>query len=73
MVPPPLPAPRLLVHLPQGGATTAAPQQQAIRFADNAPTWEELQAAVEAKQQALDAVPPPLETVRAQWLLGVGV
>ncbi|PRW59564.1 glutathione S-transferase isoform A [Chlorella sorokiniana] len=45
-----------------GAATTTAPSHQVIQFADNAPSWEELQAAVEAKQKALDAVPPPLET-----------
>lgn len=45
-------------------ATIEAPPQQAMLFGDTAPSWEELQAMVEAKQQALDAVPPSLETVR---------
>ena len=42
----------------------APPAQEAALFLDTAPSWEELQTMVEAKQAALDAVPPPLETVR---------
>lgn len=48
--------------------TQAAPAMSkaasSLSFADNAPTWEELQRVVEEKQQALGAVPPDPVTVR---------
>ncbi|KAL4421036.1 hypothetical protein ABPG77_007511 [Micractinium sp. CCAP 211/92] len=46
----------------QASGVAATPPVQAAPFADTAPSWEELQAMVEAKQRELDAVPPPLET-----------
>lgn len=53
-----------LLQATGSGAATATAKVAAIRFADSAPSWEELQAMVEAKQKELDAVPQPLETVR---------
>lgn len=71
-----LPGPRESSVAPAGGdARPAAAAQEAgargqeeeeegaraLRFADNAPSWEDLQQQVEAKQRALGAVPPDPE------------
>ena len=51
---------------PAGGtaATVTAQQGAAHPFLDNAPSWEDLAAMVEAQQRALNATPADLETVR---------
>lgn len=50
--------------LGQAGTAAAVPKPslRAVPFLDTAPSWEELQAMVEAKQEALNAVPADLET-----------
>lgn len=45
--------------------------KSAAAFLDTAPSWEELQALVEARQVALHAVPADLETVRC-WAAAGG-
>jgi DNA primase len=62
-----------MFHTPQAAAATmttaAAPSlRAAAAFQDTAPSWEELQAMVEEKQVALDAMPADLETVRDERL-----
>ena len=46
------------------GGQTGAAAAAAHPFLDNAPSWEELSAMVEAQQRALNATPADLETVR---------
>ncbi|GAB4823293.1 hypothetical protein N2152v2_010339 [Parachlorella kessleri] len=58
---PPAPG-ELLQGQGQGTAATGGPKESALRFKDNAPSWEELEQAVKQKQAALGVEPQSLES-----------
>jgi hypothetical protein len=58
------------VHRLQATTTEAPPMPTAAPFLDNAPSWQELQSLVEAKQKQLNAIPPDLETASPLSFLG---